>query len=159
MTGLATASQGNRWVRKGSPRLHCTQHYSDPKSGSLCRTPRASQIVISRGYGWCMVSKGRIWSQSNKVVATQGSSVTLRARQGSRADCSPRPRVCCHAGILAELMPTSLTLAVLLEKGKDVSGRKTERGECLPKCTKRTHYSPILRAGPSNGISCPARVL
>lgn len=66
---------------------------------------------------------------------------------------------CRHAGILPELMPTCLTLAVLLGEGKDVPARKTERGDCLPKCTKWTHYSLIFRAGPSNGISCPAHVL
>lgn len=80
------------------------------------------------GLWWCVVSKGRIWSQ--------GSSVTESP--------SVHRDVCCHAsaamqGPCAELVPTFLTLAVLLEKGKDVSGRKTERGECLPKCTKWTH--------------------
>ena len=51
-----------------------------------------------------MVSKGRIWSQSNKVSATKGTSVTLSACQCTNVDCPPwdvEPCVCCHAGILS----------------------------------------------------------
>jgi len=50
-----------------------------------------------------VASKGRIWSQSNKVSATKGTSVTLSACQRINVGCPPQdvqPCVCCHAGIL-----------------------------------------------------------
>lgn len=96
-------------------------------------------------------------SQLPKATVWLGEPVSAPVLPAPRRPCSHAPTA--MQGSPAELMPTFLRLAVLQEKGKDVSGRKTERGESLLKCTQWTHYSLIFRPGPSNGISCPAHVL
>lgn len=111
------------------------------QSGSRCKTPWASHFVISRGYAgewWARAEFGTnaTRSQLPKATAWLGEPISAPVLPAPRRPCSHAPAA--MQGSPAELMPTFLRLAVLQEKGKDVSGRKTERGESLLKCTPQT---------------------
>lgn len=57
-------------------------------------------------------------------------------------------------------MPTFLMLAVLLGEGEGRLRKEDRKGRVFAEMHKMDpHYSPIFRAGPSNGISCPAHIL
>lgn len=103
VSGLATALYRSRWVRKGSLSPHPRLALLWSQERLTLQTSSSLPACDLKGLCRCMVSEGRIWSQSKEVSAAKGNSVALRAPERAGAERSPRdvqPCARCHAGLL-----------------------------------------------------------
>lgn len=139
----------------GPPRLNCAQRYSDPKSGSLCQTPWA--FVGYAGAGWARAEfspKARrsqlpkapvwLWEPVNAPVLT--------APRGTRSHASAAMQ-----GSSAELMPTFLTLAVLLGEGEGRLRKEDRKGRVFAEMHKMDPLQPDFQSWTFkwHQLSCP----